>query len=1122
MEGQEDGRLDPIRSFSLSSFRLGPEVWTEFTSDEDNVVTLNNFCSSQDFSHLFLYWDRDQDQDPGQNSRICVTLDFPPGVASKVLSVSKRSREAVTKENARNILSIQEVDGGDALSCSIALSEVTCALLSDPETSSRWAPGVAEEAVRFMKRQRNEAQVMKAQVDGLTFLPQPDSVSPEGLNDDGGQHLVHTCDGVIVEWAELVSEFLQQDWSRPVLEGLKPTPSEEFNFWWIRLRNLDFIQQQLMSPSAQLVASIVQTGDSVYWSTLRDIYRDVQEALQEAEDVTRNLRPVQDKLKDIQHMEFHQLRDNMAAVMEEVRLLWVRSQFYCSPCRMVVLLQEICNLFIQMSRGFLRGQEVMRGLVSEPRLVLDQIRLVIRTLQTLKEVYAQNQTLLDQSVKQQDSGSPGWDFPSHLVFLHLDHFLRRLHTIQEVFRITLQLEQLDQAVLSGVGGGMWTDLVQEVYQDFLVHVRLLSECSSDPTDPEDQSFQLHLDQFQSQVSHMETQLVSVLSRALEDCSRPWSGAKLVKMFRFVLDRARVRDQLRPQLSRLVTLVLKDLDQAEQVFHHHRDRSRTFGRFCPMAAARLIWTQQVQRRTEEALESYRTIQDLCLDSPEAQLVQQRVQQVEDVLQDFRDSVRSNWSSQLDSDSGFILKHPLVQIRESDLLEVSCSLKVEAVLRGLRYASRDQNMDLQPHTAGLFRTREDVRKIHLHLGHMVSCYNQVVSDVLPVELPLIQDQLQHLNQTMSQLQRRTWGCEGLQLLVQQTQKVLDVHAMVREARANMAAMTQLIQGWAELQLLQLSADWLLEGTSEETCSRIRADGQELLRLTQVNRSLYRADVSSEMWTSYVDYMDAEVQDGLHQLIFRELHFLSDHMNPQTSSSALLTISLQLKETGSVFEPSVGVGLSDFLKTIISDVYAAANQLPRISTSHHGNYQVSLQLDPELSALEHEVMHHLQKVEEEAEHLRAGLDRYSHLWQSDRTTAFQEFLSYSRQLGPEEVEPEQAPPTLKDFQREIESLHRLSAEVTHLDDVIVLHGWLQVDLRPFRDALLSVIDGWKHMYTDHLLSSVSHSLQQVTQRDADDDEAASSSRFPLTQTILLLEAAAVELPEHLAAQLQVVTSL
>lgn len=62
--------------------------------------------------------------------------------------------------------------------------------------------------------------------------------------------------------------------------------------------------------------------------------------------------------------------------------------------------------------------------------------------------------------------------------------------------------------------------------------------------------------------------------------------------------------------------------------------------------------------------------------------------------------------------------------------------------------------------------------------------------------------------------------------------------------------------------------------------------------------------------------------------------------------------------------------------------------------------------------------------------------------------------------------SPAGVCDVLLQIESLHRLSREVTHLDDVIVLHSWLQVDLRPFRESLLSVIHDWRRMYTEHLL--------------------------------------------------------
>lgn len=61
-------------------------------------------------------------------------------------------------------------------------------------------------------------------------------------------------------------------------------------------------------------------------------------------------------------------------------------------------------------------------------------------------------------------------------------------------------------------------------------------------------------------------------------------------------------------------------------------------------------------------------------------------------------------------------------------------------------------------------------------------------------------------------------------------------------------------------------------------------------------------------------------------------------QSCRAALLAVRLELQETGSVFEPSVSGGLSDLLKTIITDVYTAASLPPRISVSRQGNYQVT----------------------------------------------------------------------------------------------------------------------------------------------------------------------------------------
>lgn len=114
------------------------------------------------------------------------------------------------------------------------------------------------------------------------------------------------------------------------------------------------------------------------------------------------------------------------------------------------------------------------------------------------------------------------------------------------------------------------------------------------------------------------------------------------------------------------------------------------------------------------------------------------------------------------------------------------------------------------------------------------------------------------------------------------------------------------------MQLSGDFLMEGgATEQSYRQLREEGQQLLRLTQVssrsgwfwswsccnpalsqvNRSLYGAEESSEAWAKYLDHIDDQVQEGLFQLLLRSLHFLSDHMNPQVNTAGCTWSSMEL---------------------------------------------------------------------------------------------------------------------------------------------------------------------------------------------------------------------------------------
>lgn len=69
--------------------------------------------------------------------------------------------------------------------------------------------------------------------------------------------------------------------------------------------------------------------------------------MEEAKDICTYLRPLQRLFEDMESMEFPDVRGQIGPLMHTVCLVWANSRYYNTPARLIVLLQEICNLLIQ-------------------------------------------------------------------------------------------------------------------------------------------------------------------------------------------------------------------------------------------------------------------------------------------------------------------------------------------------------------------------------------------------------------------------------------------------------------------------------------------------------------------------------------------------------------------------------------------------------------------------------------------------------------------------------------------------------------------------------------------------------------------------------------------------------
>lgn len=69
-------------------------------------------------------------------------------------------------------------------------------------------------------------------------------------------------------------------------------------------------------------------------------------ALLEAQDVELHLRPLRRHIQCLQETEFPHTRVLIAPLFHTICLIWSHSKFYNTPARIIVLLQEFCNLFV--------------------------------------------------------------------------------------------------------------------------------------------------------------------------------------------------------------------------------------------------------------------------------------------------------------------------------------------------------------------------------------------------------------------------------------------------------------------------------------------------------------------------------------------------------------------------------------------------------------------------------------------------------------------------------------------------------------------------------------------------------------------------------------------------------
>uniref|UniRef100_A0A674EYE2 Dynein axonemal heavy chain 17 n=1 Tax=Salmo trutta TaxID=8032 RepID=A0A674EYE2_SALTR len=1004
-------RIVFLQNVTLKALKLKPDKWQKFIAGEETRTLIGNFIEKSDINSLVISLNA--------ASQLVCSLEFPQTIKNKAVYFIKKDKEVITKDNIKNLRFL--------LFTVLSLAYVSPILIAYPlhtnkDNTRRWPRVVSDDVSRHAHKLKNEVFVVGGQIKGRTFLPLPANADALEDSEYTYRKLMHAFETVIIDWTHQVTEVLSKDSAQPILDGLNPLPRVEFDFWNNRLMNLECIYAQKI-------------------------------------------------LDEIEQLEYSQVK-TASSVMHTVCLTWANSEHYSHPARIIVILQEICNLFIDMTRNFLGPEEVMKGLMGEIDEILGNIRMSI------------------------NGNSKTWDFPSHLVFTRLDAFLQRLQTIEEVYAVSVELLKLEKVDIQGVRGSALGNMVFSIYEEFLELIKIFAECKYDAIDTGNKSFDENFRKFQDKILDFERRLGTILCQAFDDCASTESAVKMLDMFGFILERPHIQNQIWSKYKELVEMFSSELDHTKLVYDAQMAAVETCKGFPPIAknmphvAGQLNWAREVQDRIQIPMNNFKAIHHpyVCMDTDEARLVFQKYEEMMGLLHQYCVSVYTEWTSRVGTDCQFNLEQPLLlRNTKNNVLSVNFNKQLVAVLREVKYLTIQGQQDVPPSAAEVFSQSETFRKYVGNLDLIVSWYNQILATVLPVEFPLLEEELKGIDEKLALAESTlSWHGEGTGL----------------KENKKLFGADENTDSW--MAYVDYIDDKVLDGFYKVVDVSLKFLASNMLAKSSIN-PLFEVRF--------------ELEDGDTSFYPSLVYGISD-------------------------------GFYDLVESLIQDVYKVSELVPRISMTNRTCYDLDemSELSDMRENVLNQVVGAMKEAQEYRDVLYKYAylwqdDRDDFM---EQFLLYSKVLTPEEIEAHGEDSVPKNPPTLKDFKEEIDTYEKLYKEVSNLENSQVLQHWLQIDIRPFKHSLLNTIKRWSLMFKQFLIDRVTNSLRDLdgfikevkdgltkTVEEGDyqglvgvmghlmrmkDRQAATDTMFsPLKETIQFLKDFGEELPDEVHAQLQ-----
>ncbi|CAF0886754.1 unnamed protein product, partial [Adineta ricciae] len=849
-------------------------------------------------------------------------------------------------------------------------------------------------------------------------------------------------------------------------------------------------------------------------------------------------------------------------------------EHYASAPRIVVLLQEICNLVMKQASEYLEPMELFKGEVDEALRKIDD---TMESLQEFRNEYEETR---------QRMGSK-WDFSSEYVFTKWDVFMQRVEKIKDLFSTAHAFLKLEKVEIGGVKGRALSMEIIQIYEEFKEAFEKFGSKTYNPLDTKNTEFIEDIEQFQDTIDDLDRRLGRIANQAFNDCNSLESMFKLIQIFGSLLDRSKINHVFAHNYPIILKQVEQELDDAKELFDHQMAYQEEHGsiqleRNMTKVAGSLVWAEELKQRYTQPVEQFRMMENEITQKPEVKRIEEKYNELDALVDAFVQNLYKEWASNVGEASKFNLNQNLItRNRKNDLIQLNFHPQLEAVLREVRYLEIKDHKDIPQAALDIYKDNETYLFYIDNLNYTITSYNKIRETVAEVEFPLIEAQLSSIDKQLSKAENElTWATPNIRDHIIHTRTIVsDLEQRLQKSKNNILEIQSIMATWSKSPLYerasargganekQISADNLLivsdlEERLNKRYREVREAGDRIHGLVRENREYLEVkendSSTSENWKAYIEYIDEMLTDGFYAIVQCDLDFFRQETDRKNNPEPLFQVFLEVHPPEMLFSPSIEPnapdGFADFVDSLIANSYKQASLIPRLAKHLPlENYQPDIQEMSSLTEIRHEINDRVHRVLSKANEYQRSFDRYAYLWTDDRKEFMRQFLLYGHVLTPEEIQqhaldgiPENSPTTAQ-FREQIDTYEAIYDEVGKIDPIQIYDKWFRIDARPFKQTLMSTVKKWSFMFKQWLIEHVTNSLNELQEfiqktdaqlkrpvKEGDYNhlveimahlaaikqrEQATDALFtPLKETIELLKSYNQELPEEVHEQLEI----